>query len=594
MVASSLLDSIPVIDHPGVFYQWEDGLLTNRPSRDSKGLLSKLFGNPFRKGENLGVSGQYRTRKPREILEAVQRSRDLDSTSEPGERTADSVLAEIPKIFDSNLEMLIEGTGIREHTLAERFERSQNLFDRSQIKWLIGSVASIIGLGYVLQEGQNPNNVTNFLYNLTNLPEGSTLEGMLNAANESLFFFFKGESHDNAILGMASSIAKLTGLIKGVIPWRADQIKYENSVYTEEKKRRSLGTFPYQHAGHLVGIGLKDPLMASEVGGKSLLRRLRQKYGEVVPILRSGTFPKPSNINIELNDEKFFVNIENLLTPGTVRAETMLPSIVSGLYKAAAYIANFQRDFELFEKQTVDSTERERIDYAMAVRSLKFATKLRELMLPHAPRIRSSFIIPQYLETKLTEDRGADAWKYTAHNFFMTGEELTIDGIVIPELVFTEMVYEELKKGNKLDAKIFINTYGKGESQPEEKAGRFKEELGRVYAKHGVEFDAGNVITGADQGRDATVEIFLRKYNTNMDYITGDSRTHMNRDLVLYSTTTRGDKNVLHLGGGKRVPINYKARIAELVTQHLDGNTGIDSSWERVRADLKNLTPKTT
>ena len=85
------------------------------------------------------------------------------------------------------------------------------------------------------------------------------------------------------------------------------------------------------------------------------------------------------------------------------------------------------------------------------------------------------------------------------------------------------------------------------------------------------------------------VSIVLREYNTHLDVVTAANRDLHGHELVLYATTLREDLALVHAGGGRRIPIHYKAELARLALEHI---LGIENDYSMSRlAPERKLVP---
>jgi hypothetical protein len=514
----------------------------------------------------------YVTRKPHDIVEALQRR----VSGQEAQGHLDEIASSLPKIQgnyndvfarESNLSRLAIGAGFEKTGPFEWVERHNPLFDRRQLKWLFGTVPTAYGAAFMANHGLDASTpeALRDVYDVTKVPEG--ISNVINTFQQ-LVPFLRGGEYDNAIFGLITTVAVAAALVKGIIPWRGDQLGWINQYKKGLKERIENGIQPYPGVGHVVVDGFRDPIIASEMeDGKSFLRHLRNEFGEVVAVQRSGPYYDPANLGLGFNDNGYYVNLEKLLTEGVARGEFIDGTLVSGLYKAGAYIGNMQRGYELFRSESVEGRERGDVDISMAARSLMYANALRELDFRVAPQLRSSFIIPQYFHINEGLDRGEDSWRSIAQSLFLKQGGTSVDGIIVPELVFLDMAYKALQERNALGMSIFINTYG--EDQAQEKAQRAVEGLKRVHQNYGGEVPL-NFVNNPEKARGGA-SIVLRANNTHLDIITTANRDIHGHELVLYATTLREDTGIVHAGGGRRVPIHYKAEIARLAFEHIMG-----------------------
>jgi len=319
----------------------------------------------------------------------------------------------LPNIFDGNQARLREGANLERLTAFEWIERHNRFFDRKQLAWLGGTAMAITALGYAARYGQNPGSVFHGLYNATTLPEFPTR--ILNVINEDVLFWLKGQGYGNAVLGIALTFAKGAGIIRGIIPWRGDQIKWINKYLAERKNKIAEGIQPVQYVGHIVGYGMRDPLVSAEMeDGLSFTRHLKNEFENVVLIQRGENYWRPKNLGLEFNDDQLYVNLPRLQRNAPSIPELLSHIIISGAYQAGGILINGQREFELFDKRVVDIFDDEdKLNYALAADLVRHAQTLRDIVFEEAPPLRVSIVTPKYLAPKVGFDKGGESWMYT-------------------------------------------------------------------------------------------------------------------------------------------------------------------------------------
>ena len=491
----------------------------------------------------------------------------------------------LPKHFEADRRRLLEGADLESLTFREKLDRQIPLYDLGQLPYLIGFGGLATLAGYIAAHGDSSKNYFHEIHQFLANSTPKIASDIINAFNDNLLFFVKGREYDNAaVLGLLRNIGILGGLLKGVIPWRGDQIAFKKSHRKRLEEQINDGTQPYNGIGHFVGIGMKDPLLSAEMNdGTSFARALREEFGDIILIQRESPYWQPGNIGINLNDGKFYTNLSKLLVEGTPRAETFGHVIVSGAYKARGVLVNQQREHELFEVGVVDSTDREKLDFSLARNVLRNGERLRNVVYTSSPPNRVSIIIPQYFAPKESlKSKGEDSWKYTVASSFLRETDPKIDGVIIPERVFLNIVLNELKKRNKLHQSIYIDT--EGEEDGNGKAYRCKEQLEKLYRSKGLPLP--KIYIDAKNASDTRTSIILRKYNAHVAQSARANISAYGHDLVLIATTQRRD-TMVHTGD-RRVPINYKSEIARLALQHLQGTRNEYSLEEHLaRGELK-------
>ena len=528
------------------------------------------------------LQGEYRTRRPQDIADALQRKVDGLLTSSDIDKAA----AALPNIFGGNQSKLREGAHLENPTWYEKIDRQIPLIDLK----LIPKVAGAIGIGaiawHMATYGADPSSIYYSFIQSINSATPEWASHTLNAVNEMLYFF-KGRSYLNAaIIGFVPTIALGYGLFKGFLPGRGDQIKWKKSYFADLEEKINIGMQPVPYVGHIVGFGMRDPLASAEMeDGSSFIRHLRAEFENVVLIQRDTEYWRSKNQGLEFNlqtikkkEYNLFVNLPALLDEGTPLPEALSPIIISGAYQAGGIIINGQREFELFEDTIVDTVnDKGRLNFALGAYLVRNANLVRNLIFEDAPPLRVSVVVPQYLSPKEGFKREGDSWKYVVQANFLTPGAPSIDGVIVPEQVFLGMVYDILSKRQALQKTIYIDT--EGENDARGKAERCKNELRILYESRGVASeDIPEIITDPERAGDAQVSIFLRGRNRYTGQSVAINRFEHKHDLVLYASTQR-EKTIARqnpIESQTRVPIFYKSRIAELIKGHL---TGQENEW---------------
>lgn len=384
---------------------------------------------------------------------------------------------------------------------------------------------------------------------------------------------------------IASSASKFVAIGFGLSEiWE----KYQNRQ-TKEKDIES-GIFPAPYQNHLVAMGMRDPLLfAEDEFENSFVKNLRRHFGQMVMVQKNGPYYEPSELATKLNDKEIYANISEL-DDGTPVGEMTKHILVSGAYKASGILINLQRGHELFEEVVSDKQtqiDSERPNLSTSGYFVKNTLKLRNAFTNIQEDPRVALVMPLHMRQKYYQHEkktGKEDWERAVlANFGDHNNNLpAIEGVVIPERIFIDMIVNQLKDRDLQgeDTSIYIDT--EGQDQGQQKAELCKKALWEACKQAGIDIKKSNIFVKPEEAKDKTICVMLRANNRHIDASSRVNQHRLNHQYVFYPATTRHDiidHRTEKASEQTRIPILYKQEIARLSEEILTGEASSNNPY---------------